>query len=221
MPARRNQQRQRPTTSTAAADPDRFGPNVERGQTRSGARFAARNLAYYTSIRELLRHHQRLLSVEPAVTTQYAHVGRSRGTLLQTTVRFRADSQHIRRDLRQVFLDLFRQHTDGGSGGFEVVTTFNVILSNSTSTTFSLFYGHDYRSTGQEARGAREGLVYGSSTTVTSPDDVDRLPTSFDFERLVHEHRNAFDSSDVRVVRFINVVYLIYQFRHGTRGPPP
>ena len=118
----------------------------ERGTLRSGQRFAARNQAYYTSVAELLSHHQRLLAEEPAISTRATRIaGLSVGSLLQTSVRFRFDSSIIRPTLRRIFFDLFREHTLGGETGFEVVVTFNAVLSHSAGPSFSLFYGHDHR----------------------------------------------------------------------------
>ena len=98
-----------------------------------------------------------------------------------------------------------------------MITTFNAVLSNHESTTFSIFYGHDYRN--ESATGAHDNLSYGDPVLVSNLDDVDRIPTQFDFETLARQQRAAFENSDVRVVRFINVVYLIYQFRDWSPAP--
>ena len=195
-----------------------LAPVEERGATRSGARFAARNVPYYSSVRELLSHHRQLLAPGPVVATRYAAVGSSRGTLLQTTVRFSSESPNIREGLRAVFAGLFRQSSERVGEGFEVVVSFNAILSDSSSTSFSVFYGHDYGSRRSTAGGVHGDLRYGSSFLVTGPDDVDDLPVSFDFERLTQAHRLSFQNSDVRVARFINIVYLVYQYSDGNSG---
>ena len=192
-----------------------FSPLVERGSTRSGARFAARNVPYYTTPRELLAHHQQLLLPGPVVSTRYAAVGSSRGTLLQTTIRFRSDNPRIREGLRRVFSELLRQRSERSGEGFEVVVTFNAILADSSATSFSLFYGHDFGS-GKGYRGAHGELSYGSSYLVSGPDDVNDLPVSFDFEKLAQTHRLGFENSGVTVERFINVVYLVYQYKDGS-----
>lgn len=195
-----------------------LAPVEERGATRSGARFAARNVPYYTSVRELLSHHRQLLAPGPVVATRYAAVGSSRGTLLQTTVRFSSENRQIREGLRSVFAGLFRQSSERVGEGFEVVVSFNAILSDSSSTSFSVFYGHDYGSRRATVGGVHGDLRYGSSFLVTTPDDVEDLPTSFDFEKLSHAHRLSFQNSDVRVARFINIVYLVYQYSDGNAG---
>ena len=180
----------------------------ERGSTRSGARFAARNVPFYSTVRELLSHHQQLLHPGPVYTTRYAAVGSSRGSLLQTTIRFRSDNRNIREGLSSVFAELFRQLPHGAGGGFEVVITFNAIVSDSAGTNYSVFYGQDYSTVG----GARSELRYGSSFLVTTPDSVSDLPVAFDFDRMVASNRLTFQNSDLRIVRFLNVVYLVYQY---------
>jgi len=185
---------------------------MERGSLRSGTRFAARNLNYYPTVRELLQHHQRLLSHEPAVTTRAARIaGLNFGSLLQTTIRFRFNSTIIRSTLRAVFFNLFREHTPRPDSGFEVVVTFNAILvSTSEQTTYSLFYGHDHRA--DNLSGAAPELKYGSTTVVRFLSDVDNIPVSFEQESLIAAHRGAFESSNVRIHEFLNIVYLVYRF---------
>jgi hypothetical protein len=194
------------------------------GLTRSGARYTARNQPHYSSLRELLSHHQQLLVAQPVVTTRWASVGSREGALLQTTIRFRQDHPNIRAELRSIFLDLLRQAGSTSRDGFEVITTFNAILSNHESTTFSIFYGHDYRQ--GSMTGAYDNLSHGDPILVTSLDDVDRIPTTFDFDAMARRQRASFENSGVRVVRFINIVYLVYQFRLQAepvrhRQPPP
>lgn len=184
---------------------------AERGQLRSGARFAARNRPYYSSVSELLQHHQRLQAFEPAVTTRSVRIaGLVAGSLLQTTVRFRMDSTVIRPTLRSIFFDLFREHAESSASGFEVVVTFNAILTNSAETTFSLFYGHDHRAS--NVSGAAPELSYGNTTVVRSLLDIDSIPTVFSQDELHRNHRHAFEDSNVHVHSFLNVVYLIYRF---------
>lgn len=187
----------------------------ERGTTRSGARFAARNIPFYSTVRELLSHHQQLLQLGPVVSTRYAAVGSSRGTLLQTTVRFRSDNPNIQSGLQRTFADLFRlvPRQSQAASGFEVVVTFNAIVSDSSGTNYSVFYGQDYGSAQRTAGGARRDLRYGGSYLVETPDDVTRLPQEFDFDRLSAELRLQFENSDLRIERFLNVVYLVYQFQ--------
>jgi hypothetical protein len=110
-----------------------------------------------------------------------------------------------------VFFNLFREHTPGADTGFEVVVTFNAILTSSAEqNTYSLFYGHDHRA--DNLSGAAPELKYGSTTGVRFLSDVDNIPTSFDQEALIASHRRAFESSNVRVHQFVNIVYLIYRF---------
>ena len=184
---------------------------MERGTLRSGERFAARNYSYYPTVEELLSHHQRLLSLEPAISTRATRIaGLSVGSLLQTTVRFRFDSSVIRSTLRRVFFDLFREHTLGGDSGFEVVVTFNAVLSHSAGPSFSLFYGHDHRAS--NVAGAAPELKYGSTTLVKLLSDVDNIPTDFEQAALLRSHQRAFESSSVSIHSFVNIVYLIYRY---------
>lgn len=184
---------------------------MERGTLRSGERFAARNYSYYSSVEELLSHHQRLLAQEPAVSTRVTRIaGLSVGTLFQTTVRFRFDSSVIRPTLRRIFFDLFREHTLGGESGFEVVVTFNAVLSHSVGPSFSLFYGHDHRAS--NVAGAAHELKFGETTIVGSLADVDSIPTDFDQAALLRSHQRAFESSGVSIHSFVNIVYLVYRY---------
>jgi hypothetical protein len=184
---------------------------MERGTLRSGERFAARNYSYYPSVEELLSHHQRLLAEEPAVSTRSTRIaGLSVGSLLQTTVRFRFDSTTIRSTLRRIFFDLFREHTLGGESGFEVVVTFNAVLSHSAGPSFSLFYGHDHRAS--NIAGAAPELKFGTTTLVKLLSDVDNIPTEFDQATLLRSHQRAFESSSVSIHSFVNIVYLIYRY---------
>lgn len=183
-----------------------------RGSTRSGNQYSTLNSAHYTSVRELLTHHSRLLSHEPASTTRAGIiVGAERHiSLLQTTLRFRFDSPLISVTLHNIFIDLFQEHPFNGVDGFEVVITFNVILHNQDSGTFSMFYGQDHRR--DNNGGAAKEIGYSNSYVVRNLLDVDLLPTSFNEQTLLNEHQNAFDHSNVSIHSFVNVIFLIYQF---------
>jgi hypothetical protein len=184
---------------------------MERGELRSGSRFAARNFNYYTTVKELLEHHKKLLDHHPAITTRATRIaGLNFGSLLQTTVRFRFDSSIIRSTLRAVFFNLFREHTQGAESGFEVVVTFNAILTSEKEKTFSLFYGHDHRADNRS--GAAPELKYGATTVVRLLADVDTIPMSFEQQNLIDSHRRAFEDSSIKIHEFINIVYLIYRF---------
>ena len=180
----------------------------ERGQTRWGVRFAARNLPHFSTLRELLSHHQRLLVVGPVVSTRYAKVGK--GTVLQTCVRFRSDHPDIRGALSGVLAELFRE-IDSQREGFEVTITFNAILSNRDSTSFSLFYGQDYGE--QSQGGSHSRLGFSRPVRVRNLLHLRRVQTEFDLEELIRLYSVAFESSDVVVVKLINVVYLIHQYQ--------
>ena len=185
--------------------------NWERGTLRSGSRYAARNLPHYTSYKELMHHHQRLLSHVPAQAQRLARIADVQGgSLSQTTVRFRFDSPLIESTLQDKFIELFQEHGENSSDGFEVVVTFNAVLTNEDASSYSMFYGLDHRATNQA--GAAPELSFGSTIIVKNLLDVQNIPTYFDADELIRRHTRAFDSSNVRVHSFTNVVYIIYRF---------
>lgn len=207
-----------PPKQSKAAEASQAVAGLEGGQTRSGALYSKRNVPYYSSVKELLSHHKRLLSTEPAITTKYFTLSSKTGTLSQTTVRLRTDCENTSQVLKDVFLDLFRQTEFESRDAFEVVITFNAILTNREGNSFSVYFGHDYRAGNAFGASSRLRYDYGdepSTFIVKSLSDVAHLPTSFNFEDLVARHRHSFDDSDVRVLRFLNIIYLIYQFKQG------
>jgi len=195
---------------------------IERGTLRSGHRFAARNKPFYTSFQELKSHHTRLFQAAPAITSEVLRIGDGhQGNLLQTTIRFRVDSLVISQTLRNVFLELFREHNENSSDGFEIVTVFNAVLVDANRTSFSVFYGHDYAY--ENVSGAASELKYTNEpVTVRSLLDVKNIPTTFDFEQLLQARRFVFQDSGVSIDRFINIVYLIRRlidFRPSRSSP--
>lgn len=187
----------------------------ERGETRSGARFARTNEGYFRSLADLLRTHERLQEEVSPLALQYFRLGLTEGSLLQATLRFSVTCENIGRHLLHAFMQLFREHTEGPQSGFEVLVTFNAVLVNREGNSFSVFYGHDYRA--NNLIGAAHELRYrDEAITVTNLAGVSQIPTRFDFEQLAVAYRHAFDNSDLRVARFLNVVYLIYRY-----VPPP
>jgi len=190
----------------------------ERGVLRSGRRFAARNIPYYLSEAELLSHHKKLLEDVSGPTYKPFYIGRGKGSLMQATIRFNVKCPTIKHELTNMFLNLFREHSMSSTEGFEVVVTFNAIVTNAAGTTFSIFYGHDFRANSLLAGGASPELKYGETILVRNLDDLRKIPTSFDFDTLARDHRFSFQSSDVRVAEFINIIYLVYRFIDGGRS---
>lgn len=183
----------------------------ERGELRSGGRFAARNKAHYSSYKELMSHHKKLQEEEPAITERLTRIfGVADGYLSQTTVRFRFDSPVIKTTLRSLFNRLFAKHPERAEDGFEVVTTFNCVLHNQDSSTFSLFYGQDHRA--QNEYGTAPELKYGSTAIIRSLADLHKIDTSFDEEELFRLIRPGFLSSNVTVYKVTNIVYLVYRY---------
>jgi len=192
-------------------------PFVERGATRSGGRFAAANTPHHPSIKDLLDHHKRLLHPEPVVTTRVSKIGSLKnGSLLTTTIRFPRDYPNKKIRLAEEFVELFREHSEGPESGFEVVVTFNAILTNQDSTSFSVFFGQDFGE--GNISGAAPQLRFGESVVVKTLGDVSKIPTHFDFEQLAKNHRHSFESSNVRVHSFLNVVYLVTRFFEFSTG---
>jgi hypothetical protein len=216
-------------------------PQDERGITRTGARFAQRNKKTYATEQECMRDHKRLIKEEVAITSRQTRIDRlSRGTLLQTVVRIHVASTQTHRILRTLFFDLFRE-SSADEDGYEIVVTFNAILCNQVriffvyyfsnsvykdvriihcfllflffcqeGNSFSIFYGLDHR---EGTDGSAPELRYGETIIVRQLADVDHIPTRFDFDALAAAHRTAFENSNIRIHRFINLVYLIYRFR--------
>lgn len=184
---------------------------LERGQTRSGHRFAVANVGYYETIPDLLASHRRLLELESSMSTRIFRIGPRSGNLIQATLRYSVNNENIRASLLDNFISLFREHTENREDGFEVIVTFNAVLANADRTSFSVFYGHDYRA--DNRLGAASELRYmDRSYTVRTLGDVSRLPTTFDFERLAEAHRHFFAQSGVSIARFLNVVYLVFRY---------
>ena len=125
-------------------------------------------------------------------------------------MRFPINSTIIQPTLRRIFFDLFTEHNESSSTGFEVVITFNAVLTNQDASTFSMFYGHDHRAS--NVAGAAPELKYGLTTVVRNLLGLDSVPTVFDGDQLIRAHRHAFESSNVRVHSFVNIIYLIYRF---------
>lgn len=183
---------------------------MERGATKSGGRFSKQNKTFYSSVGEVLYHHKSLLNETPVFTTKLARVENAHdGNLEITTARFKFGYPHIRQSLNNEFIERFREHKEGPDEGFEVIVTFNAILQHKEASSYSLFYGQDYR-TGNVDRAARE-LRYGNEIIVKTLPQVALIPTVFDADSLLRAHRHAFDDSGVSVHSFLNVIYLIYR----------
>lgn len=118
-------------------------------------------------------------------------------------------SVNIQTSLQDIFTELLPQlkHNEH----YEVLITFNAILHNPNQGTYSLFYGHDFRRDNHGGR-ARELSFCDSSTIVRSPFDVNRIPIFIDYDRLLHEHRDVFQDSNVHIHSFVNIIYLVYKY---------
>jgi len=191
----------------------------ERGHTRSGRQFAQGNVGHFTSVAQLRAHHWRLLELETTLNQRLFEVGADQGWLIQATLRYSIRNERIRTSLLERFVRLFREHNEGRESGFEVLVTFNAILSNADGTSFSVFYGHDYRA-GNFGGGAPE-LRYRSTYLVRTVGDAARIPVDFNYEELAEAHRHMFEKSGVHIHSFLNIVYLVYRYVPIARRLPP
>lgn len=96
---------------------------MERGETRSGRRFAVANSPHEFSLNDLRARHARLFDPIPAITTQLSRVLNRRSLVSQTTARFLFNSRQIRPTLENLFAQLLREHPLEGPDdpGFEIV----------------------------------------------------------------------------------------------------
>ena len=186
-----------------------------RGQNESAASRIHGNVGYPTSVKVLLQRHRKLTQFEPSEATRDVFKftsGKRSGSLLQTHLRFRFDYVEVQKHLLTVFSRLFALQGDNRDA-FEVVITFNAILHCKDSGTYSVFYGTDHRENNR--MGAANELSYGSCYLIRNLDDVvNKLPVTFDHDDLLRRHQNAFPNSNVSVFKFLNLIYLIYQFRN-------
>lgn len=111
-------------------------PSTSRGIIEKKSK---KNKAYAKSLKELLRRHKRLTAQRVSISTRESRVPRvPYGTLLQTVVRMHVAVKNKITILRELFFDLFREHSESSREGYEVVVTFNAILENTVSLIFIL-----------------------------------------------------------------------------------
>lgn len=127
---------------------DEFKENfsrMSRGLTRSGRAYIRQNLSYYNSIQELKTHHSRLFNEPLAVASRFVRLT-NRAVLQQTSARTIFNSRQNTELVQSAFEDLFSQINQSVDfHGFECVITFNAILTNKDFSTYSVFYGVDFR----------------------------------------------------------------------------
>ena len=203
------------SSTTTRRQPPPPPPPTLRGQNESAASRIHGNVGYPTSVKVLLQRHKKLVQFEPAEATRDVFKftsGKRSGSLLQTHLRFRFDYVEVQKHLLTVFSRLFALQGDNRDA-FEVVITFNAILHCKDSGTYSVFYGTDHRENNR--MGAANELSYGNCYLIRNLEDVvNKLPVTFDHDDLLRRHQNAFPNSNVSVFKFLNLIYLIYQFRN-------
>lgn len=122
---------------------------MSRGLTRSGKAYIRQNLSYYNSIQELKSHHTRLFNENLAVSSRFVRLT-NRAVVNQTTARTIFNNSNNFQRIDSVFEDLFSQINQSAEfHGFECVITFNAILANKELSSFSVFYGVDFRETNE------------------------------------------------------------------------
>jgi len=183
---------------------------ADKGTTRSGVCFSDLNAGYYKLLKQCVAAHKKLFSEEPSVQTRLIPiVGQERGCLSQTIVRFPINSAQISSTLFDIFSDLFQQHRENDTDGFEVQITFNAILHSEQKNTWHVFYGLHHAQSNERVT---ERFISQNVFVVKSLLDVANIKSSFDAESLLYAHRNSFADTHVRVHSFINVIYLIHRF---------
>ena len=184
---------------------------VDRGTTRSGARFSELNSGYYLSLEECKAHHKRLFAPDPVVHTRLVPIygQQRRGSLAQTIVRFQFGSSQILSTLYDVFSDLFQQHSENTTDGFEVLVTFNIILFSEQEKTYHVFYGLH---SAHNDMWVTDRLTPYDTVVVRTLLDVPKIKTVFDVEDVLRANRDAFRDTHVVIHSFVNVVYLIHRF---------
>lgn len=95
-----------------------------------------KNVKFHATYKALVKAHSKLF--EDKIRTSFRELKLaklSKGSLHQTTISIPAgrSSRDIAQILRDHFLELFREHSESPNSGFEVVTTFNAILTNQVS----------------------------------------------------------------------------------------
>lgn len=109
--------------------------------------------------------------------------------------------------LTELFQELEFENRAGEA--LEVSITFNAVLSNRASTSFSIFFGQNY---GEGSPPSRLGFS-ARPVVIRNLLHLRRIPTEFDLEDLIRRFSLAFDSSDLVVAKILNVVYLVHQVR--------
>lgn len=122
------------------ADQQEPQPSTSRGIIERQDNSKKNNKAYAKSLKELLKRHKRLTLQRVSIRTRESKIPKlPYGTLLETVVRMHVSVKNKLTILRELFFDLFREHSESSREGYEVVITFNAVLENTVSLLFFFF----------------------------------------------------------------------------------
>lgn len=125
-----------PRAGTSRENVDEPQPSTSRG----GQIEVKKNKAYSKSLKELLKKHKRLTRQRIAVSTRESRIPKiPHGSLLTTVIRMHVSVKNKLSVLRNIFFDLFREHSESSQEGYEVVVTFNAVLENQVRLNFLFF----------------------------------------------------------------------------------
>lgn len=168
------------------------------------------------SYEELQNRHCFLFVSEPWYENNYGFLPHINSYISVHTIRFPIDYKNIKKKLIEYFNKLvFSEVENEAKSKFEVQIGFNAVLHKKETNEFSLFFGLDFK----ERYTSFVNISHRASFTedsyrVENIQDVKKLPTSFknNLPEIISKLSLYFESSGVRVIDIINVVYLIKQF---------
>ena len=112
------------------------------GNEKEDRRTFRKNRAY-TSVKQLLSHHAKLVNIPIFKSSREARLANLKyGSLICTTIRFsvKCDSKTLETYLFNHFFEQFRLHTESEEAGFEVLITFNAITKHLVSNNFFVLF---------------------------------------------------------------------------------
>lgn len=180
--------------------------------TRSGHVAQAQNRRSFTTRQQLITAHYRLLDPRPVLTVNYYTLRRN--VVLQAVIRMPFNYADAVRYLRLKCLELLVQRQNRMSH-LEVSITFNAILHDTSADTWNMFYGLHF----QQGRGRIAGIAdlmhFGAPIVIANVEDLAQIPTIFNADELHEKYQRGYDSSNVHIDTFLNVVYLIQGVDYG------
>lgn len=170
---------------------------------------------YARSYKELQDRHYFLFTNKPTYLNTYALVPHVNKYISAHTIRFPIFYEAIQKDLLFYFdRFIFSEMENEKKTILEVQIGFNAVLFKEDSNEYSLFFGLDFARKEKSFMEINDRVSYTQETyKVYTRNDVFLLPVSFenDLDEIISLLSLYFESSGVRVVDIINVVYLIKQ----------